>query len=144
MTRAYFIHKETRKQTHIHTGSRVSEDRHTYSSQSIHLLNISHNVLLYSLSVSVYLCVCVCVCVTVQRPDCVKHAERTLTQNTTVTLDEYVPDRFLCTGGTPSQMDASSTKGTLQERGSKHTHTHQVISPDVPTLLQVTLVVVCS
>ncbi|XP_046891488.1 complement factor B [Hypomesus transpacificus] len=67
MTRAYFIHKETRKQTHIHTGSR--------------------------------------------RPDCVKHAERTLTQNTTVTLDEYVPDRFLCTGGTPSQMDASSTKG---------------------------------
>lgn len=46
-----------------------------------------------------------------KRADCIKPAERILTQATNVTLEEYIPDRFLCTGGTPSHQDHATCKG---------------------------------
>ncbi|XP_008296696.1 complement C2 [Stegastes partitus] len=46
-----------------------------------------------------------------QRPDCVEKARRTLKEPTDVTLDEYVPDTFLCTGGTAGYKDAIACKG---------------------------------
>ncbi|XP_023134907.1 complement C2 isoform X2 [Amphiprion ocellaris] len=46
-----------------------------------------------------------------QRPGCVENARRILKQPTDVTLDEYVPDRFLCTGGTVGYKDAIACKG---------------------------------
>ncbi|RVE64366.1 hypothetical protein OJAV_G00125260 [Oryzias javanicus] len=46
-----------------------------------------------------------------QRPACVEKARRTLSEPTNVTLDEYVPDRFLCSGGTEGYQDALSCKG---------------------------------
>ncbi|KAM3616859.1 uncharacterized protein V6R79_024948 [Siganus canaliculatus] len=46
-----------------------------------------------------------------QRPSCVENAMRTLKESTDVTLEEYVPDRFLCSGGTSGHKDAISCKG---------------------------------
>ncbi|KAM9732882.1 complement C2 isoform 2-T2 [Menidia menidia] len=46
-----------------------------------------------------------------KRPGCVEKARHTLKEPTNVTLDEYVPDRFLCTGGTEGYQDAVSCKG---------------------------------
>ncbi|XP_061574969.1 complement C2 isoform X2 [Cololabis saira] len=46
-----------------------------------------------------------------QRPSCVEKARRTLEQPIDVTMDEYVPKRFLCTGGTRGYQDAISCKG---------------------------------
>ncbi|KAM6933134.1 complement C2 [Xenentodon cancila] len=46
-----------------------------------------------------------------QRPSCVEKASLTLTKPTNVTMDEYVPERFLCTGGTGGYQDATSCKG---------------------------------
>ncbi|XP_072249057.1 complement C2 [Leuresthes tenuis] len=46
-----------------------------------------------------------------QRPACVEKARQTLTEPTDVTLDEYVPDRFLCTGGTEGYHDGITCKG---------------------------------
>ncbi|KAG7223070.1 hypothetical protein INR49_015829, partial [Caranx melampygus] len=46
-----------------------------------------------------------------QRPACVEKAIITLKTPTNVTLDEYVTDRFLCSGGTKSYEDAISCKG---------------------------------
>ncbi|XP_051252628.1 complement C2 [Dicentrarchus labrax] len=46
-----------------------------------------------------------------QRPSCVEKARLTLTQPTDVTLDEYVPDRLLCTGGSSAYRDAISCQG---------------------------------
>ncbi|XP_004076012.1 complement C2 [Oryzias latipes] len=46
-----------------------------------------------------------------QRPACVEKARQTLKEPTNVTLDEYVPDRFLCSGGTEGYQDAITCKG---------------------------------
>ncbi|KAM4741959.1 complement C2 [Anableps anableps] len=46
-----------------------------------------------------------------QRPACVEKAMQTLTQPTDVTLEEYVPDNFLCSGGTEGYQDGISCKG---------------------------------
>lgn len=46
-----------------------------------------------------------------QRPGCVEKARQTLTEPTDVTLDEYIPDRFLCSGGTSGYQDAITCKG---------------------------------
>ncbi|KAM4589324.1 complement C2 [Fundulus diaphanus] len=46
-----------------------------------------------------------------QRAACVEKARLTLTQPTNITLKEYVPDNFLCTGGTEGYQDAISCKG---------------------------------
>ncbi|XP_068454940.1 complement factor B-like, partial [Clinocottus analis] len=46
-----------------------------------------------------------------QRPSCVEKARRTLREPTDVTLEEYVPDRFLCSGGSAAYQDALSCKG---------------------------------
>ncbi|XP_023256313.1 complement factor B-like [Seriola lalandi dorsalis] len=46
-----------------------------------------------------------------QRPACVEKARITLKMPTNVTLDEYVPDRFLCSGGTSGYEDAITCKG---------------------------------
>ncbi|XP_035536463.1 complement C2 [Morone saxatilis] len=46
-----------------------------------------------------------------QRPSCVEKARLTLTKPTDVTLDEYVPDRLLCTGGSSAYRDAISCQG---------------------------------
>lgn len=46
-----------------------------------------------------------------QRAACVDKAKQTLTVQTDVTLDEYVPDRFFCSGGSASKQDAISCKG---------------------------------
>ncbi|XP_047449391.1 complement C2 [Mugil cephalus] len=46
-----------------------------------------------------------------KRPGCVEKAMLTLKMPTNVTLDEYVPDRFLCTGGTERYKDAITCQG---------------------------------
>nr|XP_020441546.1 complement factor B-like isoform X2 [Monopterus albus] len=46
-----------------------------------------------------------------QRAGCVEKARQTLKEPTNVTLDEYIPKRFLCTGGTSRYQDAISCKG---------------------------------
>ncbi|KAA8593795.1 hypothetical protein FQN60_004629, partial [Etheostoma spectabile] len=46
-----------------------------------------------------------------QRPSCVEKARQTLNEPANVTLDEYVPDRFLCTGGSSTHQYAISCKG---------------------------------
>ncbi|XP_035010092.1 complement C2 [Hippoglossus stenolepis] len=46
-----------------------------------------------------------------QRPGCVEKARQTLKQPTDVTLEEYVPDSFLCSGGTSGFQDAVTCKG---------------------------------
>lgn len=46
-----------------------------------------------------------------QRPGCVEKASTTLKQLTDVTLEEYVPERFLCSGGSSHYQDAVSCKG---------------------------------
>ncbi|KAM6932658.1 complement C2 [Lycodopsis pacificus] len=46
-----------------------------------------------------------------QRPSCVEKARQTLKRPTNVTLDEYIPDRFLCTGGSSGYQDAVTCKG---------------------------------
>ncbi|KAF3693051.1 Complement factor B [Channa argus] len=46
-----------------------------------------------------------------QRPSCVEKARQTLKLPTTVTMDEYVPDRFLCSGGTSGYRDAITCRG---------------------------------
>lgn len=46
-----------------------------------------------------------------QRPGCVEKARRTLREPTDVTLEEYIPDRFLCSGGSSGYQDAISCKG---------------------------------
>lgn len=38
-------------------------------------------------------------------------AKQTLKEPTDVSLDEYVPDRFLCSGGTSGYQDAITCKG---------------------------------
>ncbi|XP_041664580.1 complement C2 [Cheilinus undulatus] len=45
-----------------------------------------------------------------QRPSCVEKARGTLKEPTNVTMDEYVPDRFLCTGG-PKHKYTVTCKG---------------------------------
>uniref|UniRef100_A0A8D3DDZ7 C3/C5 convertase n=1 Tax=Scophthalmus maximus TaxID=52904 RepID=A0A8D3DDZ7_SCOMX len=45
------------------------------------------------------------------RPGCVEKARQTLQEPTDVTLAEYVPDRFLCSGGTSGYQDAVTCKG---------------------------------
>ncbi|KAF0030716.1 hypothetical protein F2P81_017447 [Scophthalmus maximus] len=46
-----------------------------------------------------------------RRPGCVEKARQTLQEPTDVTLAEYVPDRFLCSGGTSGYQDAVTCKG---------------------------------
>ncbi|XP_033486304.1 complement C2 [Epinephelus lanceolatus] len=46
-----------------------------------------------------------------QRPGCVEKARQTLKDPTNVTMDEYVPDRFLCTGGSSAYRDAITCRG---------------------------------
>ncbi|XP_026224893.1 complement C2 [Anabas testudineus] len=46
-----------------------------------------------------------------QRLACVEKAKQTLKEPTDVSLDEYVPDRFLCSGGTSGYQDAITCKG---------------------------------
>ncbi|XP_070827162.1 complement C2 [Chaetodon trifascialis] len=46
-----------------------------------------------------------------QRPSCVEKAWLTLKEPTNVTLDEYVPDTFLCSGGSSGYQDAITCKG---------------------------------
>ncbi|KAM8905021.1 complement C2 isoform 9-T10 [Spinachia spinachia] len=46
-----------------------------------------------------------------QRPGCVEKARQTLREPTDVTLDEYIPDRFLCSGGSSGYQDAISCRG---------------------------------
>lgn len=46
-----------------------------------------------------------------QRPSCVEKARQTLKDPTNVTLDEYIPDRFLCTGGSTAYQDPITCKG---------------------------------
>uniref|UniRef100_A0A3Q0S380 C3/C5 convertase n=1 Tax=Amphilophus citrinellus TaxID=61819 RepID=A0A3Q0S380_AMPCI len=45
-----------------------------------------------------------------QRPDCVANARKIL-DDTNVTVDEFVPDRFLCSGGTKGYKDAVTCQG---------------------------------
>ncbi|XP_053176897.1 complement C2 [Scomber japonicus] len=45
------------------------------------------------------------------RPDCLEKARRTLTKPTDVTLDEYIPSRFLCAGGSSGYRDSITCKG---------------------------------
>ncbi|XP_034557857.1 complement C2 [Notolabrus celidotus] len=46
-----------------------------------------------------------------RRLSCVEKAKVTLKEPTDVTLEEYVPDRFLCSGGSPGYQYAVSCKG---------------------------------
>ncbi|CAJ1066154.1 complement C2 [Xyrichtys novacula] len=46
-----------------------------------------------------------------QRPGCVEKAKLTLKETTDVTLDEYVPDRFLCSGGSSGYKSDITCKG---------------------------------
>ncbi|XP_008424315.1 complement C2 [Poecilia reticulata] len=46
-----------------------------------------------------------------QRPSCVEKARLTLTQPTNVSLDEYVTENFLCSGGTERYQDGISCRG---------------------------------
>uniref|UniRef100_A0A4W5PWE4 C3/C5 convertase n=1 Tax=Hucho hucho TaxID=62062 RepID=A0A4W5PWE4_9TELE len=46
-----------------------------------------------------------------KRPDCIKQAENTLLTPHNTTLNEYVPDRFLCSGGSADYIDAVTCKG---------------------------------
>ncbi|KAM7413560.1 hypothetical protein PAMA_020775 [Pampus argenteus] len=46
-----------------------------------------------------------------QRPSCVEKARQTLKEPTDVTLDEYVPRRFLCSGGTSGYQDSVTCQG---------------------------------
>ncbi|XP_023869870.1 complement C2 [Salvelinus sp. IW2-2015] len=46
-----------------------------------------------------------------KRPDCIKQAENTLLTPHNATLNEYVPDRFLCSGGSANHIDAVTCKG---------------------------------
>uniref|UniRef100_A0A8C8GP59 C3/C5 convertase n=1 Tax=Oncorhynchus tshawytscha TaxID=74940 RepID=A0A8C8GP59_ONCTS len=46
-----------------------------------------------------------------KRPDCIKQAENTLLTPHDATLNEYVPDRFLCSGGSADHIDAVTCKG---------------------------------
>uniref|UniRef100_A0A3Q3BHL8 C3/C5 convertase n=1 Tax=Kryptolebias marmoratus TaxID=37003 RepID=A0A3Q3BHL8_KRYMA len=46
-----------------------------------------------------------------KRATCVEKARALLKQPTNVTLDEYIPDRYLCTGGTTGHQDAVTCKG---------------------------------
>ncbi|KAM9318633.1 LOW QUALITY PROTEIN: complement factor B [Pholidichthys leucotaenia] len=46
-----------------------------------------------------------------QRSVCVEKARKLLKEPTDVTLDEFVPDRFFCTGGTAGYQDAITCKG---------------------------------
>ncbi|XP_031716667.1 complement C2 [Anarrhichthys ocellatus] len=46
-----------------------------------------------------------------QRPSCVEKARQTLKRPTNVTLDEYIPDRLLCTGGSSAYQYAITCKG---------------------------------
>uniref|UniRef100_A0A3B5L4N1 C3/C5 convertase n=1 Tax=Xiphophorus couchianus TaxID=32473 RepID=A0A3B5L4N1_9TELE len=46
-----------------------------------------------------------------QRPACVGKARLTLTKPTNVSLDEYVSENFLCSGGTGNYQDGISCKG---------------------------------
>lgn len=46
-----------------------------------------------------------------QRQSCVDKAREVLKEPTDVGLDEYVTDRFLCSGGSSGYRDAVSCKG---------------------------------
>lgn len=46
-----------------------------------------------------------------QRAVCVEGARLTLSLDTNVTLEEYVPERLLCSGGTKNKQDAMTCKG---------------------------------
>ncbi|KAM9853527.1 complement C2 [Aulostomus maculatus] len=46
-----------------------------------------------------------------QRPGCVEKAKQTLVEPTNVTMDEYVPRRFLCSGGSSGFKDSVTCKG---------------------------------
>ncbi|XP_070761470.1 complement C2 [Enoplosus armatus] len=46
-----------------------------------------------------------------QRQSCVEKAMQTLAEPTDVTLDEYITDRFLCSGGSSGYQDAITCKG---------------------------------
>ncbi|XP_040901827.1 complement C2 [Toxotes jaculatrix] len=46
-----------------------------------------------------------------QRSACVEKARQTLKEPTNVTLEEYIPDTFLCSGGTSGYQDAITCKG---------------------------------
>ncbi|XP_045928726.1 complement C2 [Micropterus dolomieu] len=46
-----------------------------------------------------------------QRPSCVEKARQVLNEPTNVTLDEYIPDRLLCSGGSSKYQDAIVCKG---------------------------------
>lgn len=51
-----------------------------------------------------------------QRESCVAKAKKVLTEPTDVTLNEYVPDRFLCSGGSSAYRDAIACKGLTSAR----------------------------
>lgn len=46
-----------------------------------------------------------------QRQSCVEKAREVLKEPTDVPLDQYVTDRFLCSGGSSGYKDAISCKG---------------------------------
>ncbi|KAM4627981.1 complement C2 [Polymixia lowei] len=46
-----------------------------------------------------------------QRQKCVEKAMQTLTEPTDVTVDEYIPDRFLCSGGSTDYQDSITCRG---------------------------------
>ncbi|KAL0972773.1 hypothetical protein UPYG_G00194580 [Umbra pygmaea] len=46
-----------------------------------------------------------------QRPACIKHAEKTLPNRHLTNVNEYVPETFLCTGGSTGVIDAVNCKG---------------------------------
>ncbi|XP_071753337.2 complement C2 [Centroberyx gerrardi] len=46
-----------------------------------------------------------------ERAGCVEKAKQTLTEPTDVTVDEYIPDRFLCSGGSTGFQDSITCKG---------------------------------
>lgn len=46
-----------------------------------------------------------------QRQSCVEKARTVINEPTDVPLDEYVTDRFLCSGGSSGYKDAVSCKG---------------------------------
>uniref|UniRef100_A0A8C9ZPJ9 C3/C5 convertase n=1 Tax=Sander lucioperca TaxID=283035 RepID=A0A8C9ZPJ9_SANLU len=65
-----------------------------------------------------------------QRPSCVEKARQTFKEPTNVTLDEYVPDRFLCSGGSSAHKYAISCK----ESASFSWGTTDICNPVNPAL----------
>lgn len=65
-------------------------------------------------------------CSYLQRLDCIKQAENTLLTPHDATLNEYVPDRFLCSGGSADHIDAVTCKGMIVGIHSMGSHIIQL------------------